>query len=152
MSTEEEGEVQDVGRIIASILHQRADQRQIALGSRKIVINEEIKNHFKVSRREITIKTSFVLSASDPIAQLDPILDAVVNFEQIPYRRRAERIVLGKSVILGWAEYLKKNMSQKEYNQFIISLMAAPTNGHSALTPEEIEGEHFFDLGIPFQP
>lgn len=151
---ESEGEVQDVGSIIISILRQRADQRQIALGSRKIVVTEEIKNHFKVSRREITIRTSFVLSASDPIAQLDPILDAVVNFEQIPYRRKAERIVLGKSIILGWAAYLHSNMSRGEYEQFIRELLPPPphTNGIHKPTPEEIEGERFMDLGIPFQP
>ncbi|MGD9631407.1 MAG: hypothetical protein AB7V18_19380 [Pyrinomonadaceae bacterium] len=152
--SEEGSEVQDVGTIIASILQQRADQRQIALGSRKVVVSEDQKNNFKVSRRQIVIRTSFVLAAADPVAQLDPILDAVVNFEVIPYRRKAERIVLGKSVILGWAAYLQKNMSQGEYDQFIQSLLPPPphTNGHTKQTPEELEGEHFIDLGLPFQP
>lgn len=154
MSTEGEGEVQDVSSIIVSILRQRADQRQIALGSRKIVVSEEQKNHFKVSKREITIKTSFVLSATDPVAQLDPILDAVENFSAIPYRRKAERIVLGKSVILGWAAYLQNSMPRSEYEQFIQSLLPPPphTNGIHKQSPEELEGERFLDVGIPFQP
>ena len=154
MSNEGEGEVQDVGTIIASILQQRADQRQIALGSRKVVVSEDQKNNFKVSRRQIVIRTSFVLAAADPVAQLDPILDAVVNFEVIPYRRKAERIVLGKSVVLGWAAYLQSNMSRGEYEQFIQGLLPPPphTNGIHEISPEELEGEHFLDVGIPFQP
>jgi hypothetical protein len=142
---------QDVAGIIRSIVKQRAAQRQIPLSRRMISVEPKLKDNYAVNRHDIRIQPDFVLYGTDPVAQVDRVLEAVQTFDRKLHENKAEKINEVKSNVLAWAGYLKRTLSRNEYIDFLDQLdpPLPSRNGHTEL---EAEGERLQDRGTHFNP
>lgn len=113
---------QDVNGIVVRITRHRARQRLIPLRRRQIHVYKGLKGDYSVNRHEIKVQLRYAVSGN-PFDMIDPVLDAVVEFDLREVKEKAQGIIRLKSEIMKWSAYLERTLSREMYNEFILSLI-----------------------------
>lgn len=110
----------DVPAIVANVLTHRARLRQIPLNRRQITV-AKFRNDFRVNKYEIFISIDYALRGN-PFDMVDPIIDAVLDFDTRLWQERAKHITVTKSMVMSRVGYLERHLSAIEFARFIDSL------------------------------
>ena len=113
---------QDVNGIVVQIMKHRCHQRQVPLRRRKIKVYPGLKNDYWVNRWEVKIKLSYAVKGN-PFDMIDPVINAVVEWDSRLYKERFKSIVEEKSEIMKRAAYLERTLDHEGYIRFVESLL-----------------------------
>ena len=113
---------QNVNAIVVQIVEHRARQRLIALRRRKIKVYPGLKNHYWVNRWEIKIQLAYAVSG-DPFKMIDPVLNAVIEWDTRWAKERVKQIVITKTEIMKQIGYLERALTPEMYAEFVSSLL-----------------------------
>ena len=81
-----------------------------------------LKGDYWVNKHEIKIKLSYAVSGN-PFEMIDPVLDAVLEFDTREFKEKVEQITRIKALVMQWAAYLERVLSKKAYAKFVRSLL-----------------------------
>ena len=114
---------QNVNAIVVRILRHRARQRCIPISPRRIIkVYPGLKGDYRINRHEIKIKLAYA-TRGNPFEMIDPVLNAVVDFDMIAVKEQAQRITRVKSQIMMWSSYLERTLSKEMHSSFVLSLL-----------------------------
>lgn len=112
---------QSVQALVVKIVRHRSRERQIPLQRRQVNVYPGLKGDYWINKFEIKIKLGYAVTGN-PFDMIDPVLDAVIEFDLRETEERARGITKVKSEIMQRTAYLERTLPRAMYSEFIQSL------------------------------